>query len=161
MSSTLKINNVVEVVDPLLIFQRIAITRKSDEDLQDLLKYELAPFPLALFNKNGMRKTKKSALYEVFPVEETALDLKVTANVIDGGFLLLRVKWSVGSTFSCICKQYVTYVKKHYGNNCTAIFDGYYDTTRSTKRGEQKRRTGTKTSVDINFDETMRVTVQQ
>ena len=125
-----------------------------------LLCYELSP--LALFNEGGMRKSKKSALYDALPVvsNTTTINLKMSTNVVDGGFLLHRVKWNVGSKFYSICDQYVTYIIKHYGENCTVVFDWYGDVN-STKRAEQRRRGTTKTSVDINFDENMNVTVQQ
>jgi len=49
-----------------LLFRRISIIKKTDEDLKLYMKYELAPFPLALFSESGMRKTTKSALYKLF-----------------------------------------------------------------------------------------------
>lgn len=161
MTCAIEVHNEPVVVDPLMIFQRTAIAKKSDEDLEDLLCYELSPFPLALFNEGGMRKSKKSALYDALPaLSDETINFKTSTNVVDGGFLLHRVKWNVGTKFHSICDQYVAYIHKHYGENCTVVFDGYGDLN-STKRAEQKRRGSTKTSVDINFDENMKVTVQQ
>lgn len=42
---SMKIHNETITVDPMLLFQRISICKKSDEDLVEFLKYELAPFP--------------------------------------------------------------------------------------------------------------------
>ena len=61
--------------------------------------------------------------------------------VVDGGFLLHRVVWSVGQTYGEICIQYVSYIQKYYGENCTAVFDGYPDDNeKGTKAAECMRR---------------------
>ena len=73
MTCTVKINNEAVVVNPLLIFQRVAIAKKNDEHLVALLEFELAPYPLSLFDEGGMRKTKKSALYGLFPTTNICL----------------------------------------------------------------------------------------
>ncbi|GBN81406.1 hypothetical protein AVEN_107699-1 [Araneus ventricosus] len=86
--------------------------------------------------------------------------IKSSINVVDGGFLLHRVQWNVGCKFSSICDQYVSYLIKRYGEKCIVIFDGYGDAN-NTKLAEQRRRSITKMSVDINFEETVTVTVQQ
>lgn len=64
-SSAIKINDETVPVDPLLLFQKIAIAKKDDEHLVSLLEYELAPYPLSLFNESSMRKTIKAALYDI------------------------------------------------------------------------------------------------
>ena len=119
MTCTIKVNNEGVVVDPLMIFQRTMIAKKIDEDVADLLCHELSPFPLALFNEGGTRKLKKSALYDALPVvsDPTTINLKMCAYVVDGGFLLHRVKWNVGSKFSSIINQYIHYIIKHYGES--------------------------------------------
>ncbi|CAK1588860.1 unnamed protein product [Parnassius mnemosyne] len=161
MSSSIKNNGETVTVNPLTIFQRTVIAKKNDEDVADLLTYELTPFPMSLFHEGVMRKGKKSSLYDVLPVENNAaLDLNQTTNVVDGGFLLHRMKWKPSSSVSSICHQYITYVQKHYGTNCMVVFDGYSDVN-STKRAEQKRRGLTRTSVDINCNENTIITVQQ
>ncbi|CAH2989439.1 unnamed protein product [Chilo suppressalis] len=53
-------------IDPLLLFQRMCITKNSETDLKIFLAYELAPFPLSLFTEEGMRKGTKSLLYNAF-----------------------------------------------------------------------------------------------
>lgn len=108
-----------------------------------------------------MRKTKKAALYDVLPNTDITIDFKNSIMVIDGGSLLHRTKWQLGSSYSDICDQYINYVKSHYGPHSTVVFDGYDDTSNSTKTSEQKRRGAAKSSIDINFDLTMKLTVQQ
>ncbi|CAH2100164.1 unnamed protein product [Euphydryas editha] len=67
MSSSIKIQTV--------------IAKKNEEDVADLLTYELTSFPKAQFHEGVRRKGKKSSLYDILPVE----------NNVDGGFLLHRV----------------------------------------------------------------------
>ncbi|KAJ8886881.1 hypothetical protein PR048_013093 [Dryococelus australis] len=88
MSNTTKVNNETLVVDSLMIFQRTLISKKRDEEVADLLKYELSPCPMTLFD------------------EGNSVHLKTSYIVVDGGFLLNRVKWNVGTKFSSICEQY-------------------------------------------------------
>lgn len=153
-------------VDPLLIgvFLRVAISKTNDKDLQDLLRYELELFPLALYDERDMRKTKKSSLSNNFQVHQATSDLKLYSNVIDGGFvlhcgrcrmiILQAVGWSTSSTFLAVTKQYVTDIKKIYSECCTVVFYGYSDNTISIKRSDQHPRNTTKTeSVDFNFTE--------
>ncbi|KAK4873122.1 hypothetical protein RN001_015151 [Aquatica leii] len=59
VNSAVKIHNTIVPIDPVLLFQRIMIAKKDDDELTDYLEYELAPFPLALFDESGMRKTKE------------------------------------------------------------------------------------------------------
>lgn len=148
-------------VDPLMLFQRITVAKKSEADLQEFLKYELAPYPLSLFCENGMRKNKKSMLTKVF--EEFGDNLPDVHHqfVIDGGFLLHRVVWSINTTYRNICTMYINYVKQQYGNNCIIVFDGYDNTICSTKKMEQVRRDAKHSCPEILFEEHMVATIAQ
>lgn len=161
LNSAVKIHGEVVPLDPLLIFQRIAISKKNNEELEDHLKYELAPYPLSLFNEAGMRKTKKSSMYDIFQPSNEDIILENCVNIVDGGFILHRVIWEQNSTYSTICASYINYIQRHYGQNCTVVFDGYLNTNNSTKKTEQNRRSFAKKSVEINFEENMSVTVWQ
>lgn len=66
VNSKLKISDKSIPVDPLLLFQQICVMKKSDEELEFYLKFELAPYPLSLFDNVGMRKSTKSSLYSLF-----------------------------------------------------------------------------------------------
>lgn len=59
VNSKLKIGDNIVPVDPLLLFQRICVMKKNDEELQSYLKFELAPYRLSLFDDVGMRKQRK------------------------------------------------------------------------------------------------------
>lgn len=160
VNSKIKINNEIVSVDPLLLFQRISVLKKSDEELKEFLKYELAPYPLSLFNEQGLRKNTKSSLYDI--VEESNISLKTTQDVvyvIDGGMLLHKVLWQIGQKFSAICQSYVQYLKRNYASNIHVVFDGYIQN--STKIMERIRRSKKLLCVDIFFNEDMQLTVQQ
>ncbi len=81
--------------------------------------------------------------------------------VIDGGFLLHHVTWSDSETFLYICKKYVQYIKAHYGDDCTPVFDGYDAETNCTKKCEKIQRSRLCHSVGIYFDENTLVAVKQ
>ncbi|GBM95127.1 hypothetical protein AVEN_250174-1 [Araneus ventricosus] len=83
--------------------------------------------------------------------------------IIGGGYLLHRVIWNRGSTFSLICDNYVTYVRTKYKSTALVILDGYpkNETIGGTKFAEPARRTRKQMSSEVMFDETMVPTVSQ
>ncbi|KAJ8885164.1 hypothetical protein PR048_011360 [Dryococelus australis] len=95
---------------------------KRNEVVVDLLKYELSPYPVTC-----MQKTKKSSLYNAFPLCSGLVDLKMSYTVVDGGFLPHRVKWNVDVKSSSFCEQYISYLINHSGANSAVVFDGYED----------------------------------
>lgn len=64
--AVIKISNEDVAVDEMLMFLRICVTKQSEEELKKYLQYELARYPLAIFDKSVLRKTAKSALIYVF-----------------------------------------------------------------------------------------------
>lgn len=124
MNTGVRIENEVVPVNPFFVFQRMCIAKKSDEELEQFLSYELAPFPLALFNEGYMRKGVKSSLYTAFQECAINVDFRNRIHIIDGGYLLHRVVWNRGDSFSSICNSYVSFVQLHYGTNANVIFDG-------------------------------------
>lgn len=129
VNSNVKVHNKTVPIDPLLLFQRICVIKRTNDELRNYLAYELAPFPVSLFDERGMWKTKKSVLYDSFksltPEQEREIDFTDGIYVIDGGFLLHRVVWHQNETFEAICTSYVNYVINHFGSNCFIVFDGY------------------------------------
>jgi len=163
MNSSIQIQDRTVVINPTTLFQRMTIVKRSDEELREFLNYELSPYPLSLFDEHGMRKGTKSSLYRAFaPTAQVDLNLNDTKYIIDGGFLLHRVKWHHGKTYADICRGYVSYVKSNYKSNAVVIFDGYpNESYESTKRIERLRRAQRKQSAAISFTESMVPTVSQ
>lgn len=91
VTSSIKIHNTKVVIDLLLLFQRMSVTKKFEDQFAQFLQYELAPYPLALFNDIGMRKTTKSTFYDCFNPIVIELNTATDVFIIDGGFLLHRV----------------------------------------------------------------------
>lgn len=161
MTSSIKIRDELIPIDPLLLFQRISIMKQNDVELKTCFNYELSPYPLSLFSEGGMRKTKKSVLYDyIKPMENTNVELNYKTYVVDGGFLLHRIIWQINQTFVKICQLYVSYIEKHFGKKVTIVFDGYNESSQSTKNAERHRRIKN-TSSDILFDKNMVLTIAQ
>lgn len=144
VTSSVKVNDKVINIDPMILYHRMLIWRKSTDDLSNFFKYEISPYPLSLFTYSGMRKNVKSALYDEFAsVDEHELN-RTEAFIVDGGYLLHAVKWNKDTckTYHDICMQYVNYVIYNFKPSktpVTVVFDGYDDPD-STKKCEQLRR---------------------
>ncbi|KAJ8671768.1 hypothetical protein QAD02_003027 [Eretmocerus hayati] len=129
-------------IDPTLLFQRLSMIIENKEDMREHLKLELAPYPKALFDQDGMCKTQKHKFIENFTPLSEKPDCSEMKYVIDGGFLLHRVMWSQDELIDDVLKKYVKYVTDHFSQGCTIIFDGYPDVpqARHIKSLERARR---------------------
>ncbi|CAH0381987.1 unnamed protein product [Bemisia tabaci] len=160
--NTFKVHENDITCDPLRLFQRISIFMTSQDNLEEFFKYELSPYPLSLFDTNGMRKTKKASLYAIF---EPKLEKKAPSNstyILDGGFLLHRAVWpQEAEKFGDILENYISYALRNFGRNCVIIFDGYSRDTPSTKNAERFRRYGKSMVNEIAFHEETKVTLIQ
>ncbi|GBN20771.1 hypothetical protein AVEN_104157-1 [Araneus ventricosus] len=92
MSNTIKVQSLS--INLATLFQRISITKQSDEELKNFLAYELCSFLLPLFDEGGMRKGTKSSLYKAS--KSCTQDFKAESSVyiIAIGYLLQRV-WTI------------------------------------------------------------------
>ncbi|GBM40156.1 hypothetical protein AVEN_100567-1, partial [Araneus ventricosus] len=61
-TSKVKVHDELIPVNPDTIFRGISLLKKSDGELQKYFEFELAPFPLSLFDEGGLRKTRKVCL---------------------------------------------------------------------------------------------------
>ena len=117
-------------LDPELPFQR-PITVCSDDDQNDALKYELAQYPMILFNDAGfMRDSNKNELgnhiAEQYTIHDVIPDISIESwkKVIDGGMLHHKLPWQISNTFSSILDSYMKHVDG-MGKGIQIIFDGY------------------------------------
>lgn len=55
MSISIKIRDKFVDIEPLAIFQRLYIIKQSDKKLNEHFKYELTPYPTALFTEGAQR----------------------------------------------------------------------------------------------------------
>ena len=144
-------------IDPQLLFQRLVTLGNRQENLSEAFQFELCSFPPALFESKYMpRQQGKSQLADELwsgMPKGMSLPLGEVQYVLDGGALLHRVVWNRGLTYDEICKQYVSYVKKHYGKP-TVVFDGYLSGA-STKDVTQQRRAGLRVGVPVQVSGSM------
>lgn len=161
-SSIRSTDDSVVAIDPNLLFQRMLAMKKNEDKLEEYFHYELAPYPMSMFHEGLMRKTKKSAVFELLEtVSKELVKTSESAYVIDGGMLLHRVCWSQNESMQTIMDKYIKYLKNNFGNNITVVFDGYSFNATSTKSAERMRRSTNSTSTDILFTENMIITVPQ
>jgi hypothetical protein len=138
-----------KTIDSSLLFQRfLVVSRTGELDLEEVMKYELSAYPTSLFEeKDILRKADKPQLahaidehYNIQASIETTqyADSSTERYVIDGGFLIHKLKWKKGDTYNRIAKQYAEFTVKHYGL-ATVVFDGY-EAGPSIKDNAHKRR---------------------
>ena len=108
-------------VDSGILFQRLIAVYSLDE-LPTPFGYELSSQTISLFDKEGLmneadKPKLKLALKEL--VGDCQYEIPQEAKyVLDGGFLLHKVPWSVGQKFQDICEHYYLYIKKRSCNYC-------------------------------------------
>ncbi|GBM26909.1 hypothetical protein AVEN_264758-1 [Araneus ventricosus] len=146
MSNVIKMHDESASINPTTLSQQMNFTKQSNEEIEDFLTYELYPFPLPLFDEDGLLKDKKSSLYKAFKPCIQDFNAVSSVYIIDGRYLLHRVIWNRISTLSSICDNYVTYVrtkyKSIYKSIVLVIFDGYpeNETVGGTKCSERAKR---------------------
>ena len=116
-------------VDPLLLFSRLLILVKREDDVKSYFRYELTSVPTSLLAKSIKQgvPTNSSTSNQLY-------------HVLDGGSLLHKVKWLPNSTYQSILNQYSNYVKTKC-RKCCIVFDGY-ENGPYVKDHEHKRRAG-------------------
>ena len=128
---------------------------RDDIQLRYALSYELCTIPAALFGKDGlMREANKPALGEEIWKRLNNDDVQVSQNnskhVLDGGYLIHKLKWHKGETFKDIFKKYNDYVINNYGQGTVVVFDGYPHAP-STKDSTHLRRRASKSARSVSI----------
>ena len=105
-----KINGENVHVDPNALFLRLVILLERQEDVTPFFKFELTPFPTALFKSFLMMKTNKAALkhYLTSDIQES-LPAPNRLFVLDGEALLHQVKWLPKVIYKDVVAQYLGY----------------------------------------------------
>ena len=166
-------------IDPLILFTRLSVIIQREGCVTDYFKYELTAEPTSLFKGGLMRKAVKSSLrnYILKRADGSKTSSSVSC-VIDGGALLHKVKWTIGSTFEDVMKSYQDYIQARFSryhkarfsryhkarfsryHNVYIVFDGYDDKL-SIKATEHKRKSLQSTSPNVNFTENMILTTNR
>ena len=106
------------------------VSKTGDLSLEEVLSYELTPFPPAFFEAaNMLRKADKPQLVQVVRDHATELSLlnsipETDCYVLDGGSLLHRLRRKKGDSYGAIAESYAQFTLRHYGQ-ATVVFDGY------------------------------------
>ena len=120
-------------IGPALLFQRfLVVSRSGDHSFEEVLTYELSPYPPTLFEtRNILRKVDKPQLAQA--IRDHAADLlsecvmnsipKTDCYVLDGGSLLHRLPWKKRDSYNAIAESYADFTVRHYGQ-ATMVFDG-------------------------------------
>ena len=108
-----------QIIDPALLFQWFLVVSKTgDLSLEDVMSFELSPFPPDLFEaKNVFRKADKPQLshaiidYSSKVSSEAIIDIapKTECYVLDGGSLLHRLPWKLGDSYGAIAQSYIDF----------------------------------------------------
>ena len=151
------------VIDPNILWHRLLLSINNSQDRETFFAYELAPEPTSLFKQGMMRKTQKAAMGAILRegIESTDVCPNNAIFIIDGGYLLRKVRWPVNITYREICTEYVKYVVHHFGENCILVLDGYDDLANNTKSHEHLLRAGKVTSCELQFELDMKTVTNQ
>ena len=116
-------------MDSTLLFERLNAAY-SPAELSAAFRYELSPQPMSLFDKDGlMNKADKRKLKATLRSIVGQCSDEIPNNVqyiVDGGYLLYKVPWSVRQTIQQITENFKSYIKARYGEHHTVVFDGGY-----------------------------------
>ncbi|GBL72230.1 hypothetical protein AVEN_115202-1 [Araneus ventricosus] len=75
--------------------------------------------------------------------------------VLDGGSLIHRAVWPKQETFGDFYTTYMSYIKRHYGDEVIVVFDVYTESSVNTKVIESQKRRMKRTSREIIFNESI------
>src|SRR6478609_858755 len=140
-------------IDTAALFSRLIIIMQRCGSIEKYFSYELSAMPTALFKDSYcLRKTDKSVLAKELVKEmKSDAELKEASTyVVDGGWLLHKVKWQQSGLYADTLKQYAGFIRAHFGDSVTIVFDGYNNGP-SIKDHEHNRRS-VKTSPDVLVD---------
>ena len=146
-------------VYPQLMFQRLVIAGDDHyTDSSELFKYELSSLPSSMFGNNGFpREAVKSSLADaIWDKDRCMAEYDNRQNVqyiLDGGSLLQRIPWVVGTTFVRLCEIYIDHVKHTYPE-AKVVFDSYPDRP-TTKDVTHLRRSKGQRTTTVLFTEGM------
>lgn len=158
MSNKIKICQKYVDINPMQLFNRIICSSKTPEEIKHCFNFELSPYPLALFKDGNLRRGVKSQLLKEIDSLHAPSDHLInneTFYVIDGGFLLHKVKWQRPATYHEIFLQYVNYIVHTYKKSSVVVFDGYNLENISTKDNLQKFRAKENVAVSVQLHATV------
>ena len=105
-------------INSTALFMRLAAVAKREENKESYFYYKITNEQMSLFKNMMMCKPDKPSLWKALVTDEESHKLTSSQNnysVMDGGALLHRMCCIKESNLKKIAKNYVQYVRKHYG----------------------------------------------
>jgi len=105
---SISVNNKCQL-DSSVLFSRLVAIANQSKDMEPYFQYELTSVPTSLFiDSYSLRKTDKSVLAKelVAKVDKDCAVVTGATGVVDGGWLLHKVKWMQEGAFAYILEQY-------------------------------------------------------
>ena len=124
-------------IDPLTLFLRliVLVERKPENEIADHFRYEMAPYPMALFKDGIIRTAKKSKLKQLLMKSVNFVEAPQTVRIVDGSALWC-CDWKKDETFEIILRRFSQFLL-HLEIDII-VFDGYNMSTKDLthqKRG--------------------------
>ena len=165
-NTAVKTSNKTVLIDPQLLFQRLVTAGSSQDNLNEVFKYELCSYPPSLFLTTDVMLTADkaslaNAMWKQLPdsCQGSQVPEDIQQYVLDGGALLHRLRWNIGDTYDDICKKYIKYVTNKYFP-VIIVFDGY-ESGPTTKDATHIKRTNNNTTGLVNFTGDMICTLKK
>lgn len=104
-----------QTIDSALLFQGFMIVSQTEElSLEEVMRYELSPFPPALFEAtNVFQKADKPQLAHAICDHASDAILnsvpETECYILDGGSLLRRIPWKHGESYGEIAQSYADF----------------------------------------------------
>ena len=118
----------------------LIVSQTRDVTLEDMLSFELAPVPSAIFDDYGsLRKSTKSTLLHALAVWHEDMN-EPDIQVMDGNEMLYRITWPKIGTVKNLLQNFTRAVEKRE-HDVIVVFDRYVEG--SIKTHERLRRAGT------------------
>lgn len=118
-------NSVKVAINTSSLFHRLVLVGERTGTVRDCFSYELTPYPMSLFKDELMRKPNKPDLCKSFIEGLTAEMLPSgVLTVVDGGYMLHKVRWNVPSHMADILPLFAQYLRT-FGQSVQVVFDGY------------------------------------
>jgi hypothetical protein len=124
MTTACAIENEIVCVDPIHLFHRLVIVGERQSNLRECFAFELTPYPMSLFKNGIMRKPDKPSLYSEFATGLPAFKPSGLQYVVDGGYLLHKVRWQLLMDMRDILPLFSKFLYR-YGPGVHVAFDGY------------------------------------
>ena len=150
-------------INPQNLFDRLIAlalvsSHEKETDLDEMLSYELTPFPPSLFEgEELMREAHKPQITELLkkhysPKPSDKMQKFEGTVVLDGGSLLYTINWTKGTKFQEVAGLYTKFVTKNYLKpdcDVKVVFDSYPEepTPKDSTHLRRTRQSCTKISV--------------